>query len=271
MRDLPMPPSGSCPTTLYAYLTRIVKDLNLALAETDRAAPSIRTAAAAGKPEIKTLSAVKGMIVKSADTVRQELEALETRLHGEYTAQSVFGTFEESVDARLRAEAGLLEQQVDYAAAITERVATLDGAVGSLTGALPQVRQRAEDAGAQASAASDALRRYAVETAGYIRQGMIGWREDGVTPQIGVAIGQELRVTGETVTGADGREYEVLDRRCNMSVWTPERLSFYIDGAEAAYFSNQTLFVTNVRVSGTLSVGSYRITASPGLALRWSD
>lgn len=269
MRDLPLPPESV--GAAYSYLTRIVRDLNLALAETAQAVPVKQSGSAKlTEPEAKRLGAVKSMIVKTADTVRREMDALETRLHGEYTAQSVFGTFEESVDARLRAEAGILEQQVDYSAALTERMQSVDASLSALGEALPQVRQTAESAGSQSAAVGEALRRYTAETSGFIRQGMIGYREDGVTPQIGVAIGQELRVTGETVTGADGREYEVLDRRCNMSVWTPERLSFYIDGTEAAYFSNSTLYVTDIRVGGTLTLGSWQITTAPGLTVRWA-
>ena len=109
---------------------------------------------------------------------------------------------------------------------------------------------------------------YTVEVQGYIRQGIIGY--DGAAPVIGIAIGRDLRVTGAQET-VDGKTYNVIDTSSNMSVWTPERLAFYINGTEAAYFSNGALYAGTVIVQQKLVVGQnkWQIDHASGLTIKW--
>ena len=172
--------------------------------------------------------------------MRAEQAALELRLQSTYVALSDFGDYQEEIDTRLSATAARIEQALSYYAELSD----------SLHGV------------------SEDFDAYRVDVQGYIRQGVIGY--DGAVPIIGIAMGRDLRVTGAKET-VDGTEYEVIDTSSNMSIWTPDKLSFYINGAEAAYFSNGALYVGTVIVKEKLVLGQdkWQITHDDGFTVRW--
>lgn len=102
--------------------------------------------------------------------------------------------------------------------------------------------------------------KYISTTNGYIRQGVV--RYDGITPIIGIAIGQDIAVTGVKVT-VNGVEYDTIDTSHNMSVLTEDKLSFYVSGNEVAYFANDSLHINRI------SVGDWMIEIRNGLSIRW--
>ena len=249
LNTLPMPPGGIDRAT-YDYLYRVTEQLNLALANlgAENFAPesAARTIlkgdlSEGQRQEMQSaLASLKSLIIKTADAVQAEMQVLETSLESKYVAVSDFGTYQEDIAARLTATAESIEQAISYYAALSD-------ALGGV---------------------SDEFNAYTVEVAGYIRQGIIGY--DGAAPVIGIAIGRDLRVTGAQET-VDGKTYNVIDTSSNMSVWTPERLAFYINGTEAAYFSNGALYAGTVIVQQKLVVGQnkWQIDHASGLTIKW--
>ncbi len=183
---------------------------------------------------------LKSLIFHSADVVKQEVERLETELRSSYVASSEFGTYQEDISQKITAMDGQISQSITDVVTMTDALGTV----------------------------SEAFDAYRIETQGYIRQGVIGYA-DGV-PVIGIAIGQDIEVTGATET-VDEVEYEVIDLSSNLSVWTPEKLSFYINGAETAYFSNGALYVGNVIVTGKLCLGAnnWELSYQNGFAIKY--
>ena len=246
---LPMPPSGIEART-YSYLFQTAQALNLALSRLDESNFSedstARQILAGGqtaeqrKETEQGLGRLRTLIIKTADAVRAEQAALELRLQSTYVALSDFGDYQEEIDTRLTATAARIEQALSYYAELSD----------SLHGV------------------SEDFDAYRVDVQGYIRQGVIGY--DGAVPIIGIAMGRDLRVTGAKET-VDGTEYEVIDTSSNMSIWTPDKLSFYINGAEAAYFSNGALYVGTVIVKEKLVLGQdkWQITHDDGFTVRW--
>ena len=246
---LPMPPGGIDRAT-YDYLYRVTEQLNLALANLgaenfapESAARQVLSGGMSGEQKEtleRALGNLKSLIIKTADAVQAEMQVLETSLESRYVAVSDFGTYQEDIAAQLTATAEKIEQAISYYAEM-------------------------EDALHGVSEEFDA---YTVEVAGYIRQGIIGY--DGAAPVIGIAIGRDLRVTGAQET-VDGKVYNVIDTSSNMSVWTPERLAFYINGTEAAYFSNGALYAGTVIVQQKLVVGQnkWQIDHASGLTIKW--
>lgn len=232
----------------YAYLFELVSALDLSLRNLDernfREGSSARATAEGGMTaeQKKTmdagLSALRSQIIKTAKIVRKEMDVLETQLRSEYLAVSDFGTYRESVEGQITAIAGSIEQLISYTSEISDDL----GGMG------------------------EAFDRYRIETAGYIKQGIIGY--DGAVPVIGIAIGQDIRLTGQTER-VDGKDYDVIDKSSNMSIWTPEKLAFYINGAETAYFSNGALNTANVTVSGRMTLGGWELSHGNGLTVRW--
>lgn len=247
--SLPMPPGGIEART-YSYLFQTAQALNLALSRLDESNFSedstARQILAGGqtaeqkKETAQGLGRLRTLIIKTADAVRAEQAALELRLQSTYVALSDFGDYQEEIDTRLSATAARIEQALSYYAELSD----------SLHGV------------------SEDFDAYRVDVQGYIRQGVIGY--DGAVPIIGIAMGRDLRVTGAKET-VDGTEYEVIDTSSNMSIWTPDKLSFYINGAEAAYFSNGALYVGTVVVKEKLVLGQdkWQITHDDGFTVRW--
>lgn len=249
LNTLPMPPGGIDRAT-YDYLYRVTEQLNLALSNlsaenfaSDSPARQVLSGGMSGEQKEtleRGLGNLKSLIIKTADAVQAEQAALELRLQSTYVALSDFGDYQEEIDTRLTATAARIEQALSYYAELSD----------SLHGV------------------SEDFEAYRVDVQGYIRQGVIGY--DGAVPIIGIAMGRDLRVTGAKET-VDGTEYEVIDTSSNMSIWTPDKLSFYINGAEAAYFSNGALYVGTVIVKEKLVLGQdkWQITHDDGFTVRW--
>lgn len=249
LNTLPMPPGGIDRAT-YDYLYRVTEQLNLALSNLD--AGNFRTGSTAQQvlsggmsgEQKKTLESglgnLKSLIIKTADIVRHEMDVLEVSLSSKYVAQSDFGTYQEDIAKQLTATAERIDQEISYHAALSD-------ALGGV---------------------SDEFDAYTVEVQGYIRQGIIGY-EDAV-PVIGIAIGRDLSVTGSKET-VDGKVYDVIDTKHDMSIWTTTKLAFYLNGAEAAYFTNGALYVGTVIVEDKLVLGQkkWQIDHGNGLSIKW--
>lgn len=214
------------------YLFRLVDQLNGSLNNLTDENFSESVAAALGgatKEEItQTQSELKSLIVKNANEVYQTIDVLTRTLKSEYVAISDFGTFRETMENTITETAAGLEQQINTQ--------------------------------------SEIVNNYMTTTNGYIRQGVVGY--EGLTPVIGIAIGQDIRVTGakETVGGV---EYETIDTTQNMSVWTTKKLSFYVNGSEVAYFANDSLYVTGIH-TGSVTFTNWVVDSGNGLSFRWT-
>ena len=246
--NFPAPPTG-IDRKVYDYLFRVREQLNVALSNlsaenfSEGAAKTMLSGglSEAQQQETETgLGRLRTLIIKTADAVRAEQAALELRLQSTYVALSDFGDYQEEIDTRLTATAASIEQALSYYAELSD----------SLHGV------------------SEDFAAYRIDVQGYIRQGIIGY--DGAVPIIGIAMGRDLQVTGAVET-VNGQEYEVIDTSSNMSIWTPDKLSFYINGAEAAYFSNGALYVGTVIIKERMMIGQgkWEITHDDGLVVRW--
>lgn len=249
LNTLPMPPGGIDRAT-YDYLYRVTEQLNLALgnlgAENFAADSTARQVLSGGmsgeqkKTLMDGLGNLKSLIIKTADVVQAEMDVLKVSLESKYVAVSDYGTYQENIESQLTATAASIEQAISYHAELRD-------ALGGV---------------------SDEFEDYTVEVQGYIRQGIIGY--DGAVPVIGIAIGRDLTVTGSKET-VNGKTYDVIDTSSNMSIWTPDKLAFYINGAEAAYFSNGALYVGTVIVQTKLVIGKkkWQIDHANGLSIKW--
>ena len=101
---------------------------------------------------------------------------------------------------------------------------------------------------------------YRLDTEGYIRTGIVYY--DGPSPVYGVAVGQNL-----TTTQIDGRQ--VVEQNNFRAVFTAQKLSFWQDSTEIAYVSNNRLYITNITVLDSITVGPWRMDSGSGLAFKW--
>ena len=241
MMNLMMPPApaGDLAEQVrgqYAYLFQLAQQLNLALEGTEQAAAEAR------KSERKTTAAemaegyerLKSLIVKTADTVSARMDKLRTELSGEYMAISDFGTYVERLNAILEADPTALTQYYQY---FSELRSDVDAVSADFTA-------------------------WRTATEGTIRTGIVDYK-DGV-PVYGLAVGQKLETSIDTATGDT-----VIEKKNFRAIYAANRLSFWEDGVEVAYVSNNQLYITNVVALATLTVGRWSVSGTNGLAFQW--
>lgn len=242
---MPGAPAGTVQQQIrqqYTYLFQLAQSLNRALEQIEGGQTArAQTAEKSGAPDEKTgqtAAGLKSLIVKTANTVSRELEQMKSELRGEYVAVSDFGTYLERTSQEIEEDPTKITRYFKFAADIQADV---------------------DKVGADFSA-------YKTDVQGYIRQGIVGY--DGVTPIIGIAIGQDIRTTQTGVETEQG-VFDVIDKRSNMSVWTTEKLSFYIGGQEAAYFSNGKLTVAQIAADRLTGAGKWDVSFTGGVKFKW--
>ena len=240
---------------MRSYLYQMVEQLNWSLSALDSGGTASLPVQTASLP-VKTvgqaapatsdetdqrMANLRDLIIKSAESVQTELDTMDGRfesLSGTYVARSDFGTYREDINQRITANSTKIEQQFAFASEIqanTNRV-EVDFAA------------------------------YKTDVEGYIRQGIVGY--DGTIPIIGIAIGQDIRTT-RTGVETDRGVFDEIDKSSNMSVWTTEKLSFYIGGQEAAYFSNGKLTVAQIATDRIAGAGKWDVSFTNGVKFKW--
>ena len=159
-------------------------------------------------------------------------------LSSTYVARSDFGTYREDINQRITTNSTKIEQQFAFAAEIQANTNRVEADFAA----------------------------YKTDVEGYIRQGIVGY--DGTIPIIGIAIGQDIRTTGTSVETEQG-VFDEIDKRSNMAVWTTEKLSFYIGGQEAAYFSNGKLTVSQIATDRITGSGKWDVSFTSGVKYKW--
>lgn len=233
------PPPGMSTQELFDYLYKMSEYLNIALNSpngettyTEAADMQYAGTKKDQKARQKEAEALKSLIIKTANTVRSEMDRLQLSLQGEYEALSEdYGSF--------RAETR------------TEIEATARG--------LTQVIQTTEELESFRENQSD-FNRYTAQTSHYIKSGILFY--DNGEPTVGIAVGENLLT--ETVDGN-----EVLKREGFHSIFTADRLGFWHGETEVAYVSDKKLYIASAEILGGLTVGNWDIRADHGLAFKW--
>lgn len=242
------PPKGA---DLYSWMFRLAQDLNLAFTSIDEqnmtpeaaAVVSAGGAAQAAREEAeKTATALKGLIIKTATEVRHEMDLIVQELQSEYVAASEFGEYKQIVNTAIATSATDITQSIMSSDTITGMQESING-----------------------------FNAYRVNVEGFIKQGIVGYKSDGVTPLVGIAIGQGVETTGQKGQDEDGNEWDIIDTTSSMAIYTSEGLEFYVNGTRAAYLSNRRLYITDASIAGNLDQGSWKWeqSAGTGLTLRY--
>ena len=94
------------------------------------------------------------------------------------------------------------------------------------------------------------------EVSARIKSGVLYYDDNGL-PVYGLEIGQTNEIDGVKTFNKYAR-------------FTSDRLSFYDQNdTEVAYISDYKLYITNVQISGTLTLGGYDVDTSNGVAFKW--
>ena len=238
---MPPAPTGTLSQQVqkqYAYLFQLAQMLNRAAEQAAQQPQTQTVQKTVQAAQAQTAAELKSLIVKSADAVRKEMDRLETELKGSYVAVSDFGTYLERISQEIEADPTGLSRYFKFASDIQADV---------------------DKVGTDFSA-------YKTDVEGYIRQGIVGY--DGTVPILGIAIGQNLQ-TARTGVETEQGVFDEIDKSSNMSVWTTEKLSFYIGGQEAAYFSNGKLTVAQIATDRIAGAGKWDVSFTNGVKFKW--
>lgn len=239
----PPAPAGSEKQQLqamFSYLYRMNENLNVALNNLSGAnfAQEMRERIerATGSTEQKDAlqgqyDALKSLVIKTADIVRQEMTMIVTQLDGKYLAISEFGQYQENMEATIRATAEGIIQEYGF-------------------------ESKLDDLSNSASEFDE----YKVKTDQYIKTGLLYY--EGSVPRYGVAVGENL-----TTVEVDGEQ--ILERNNLCATFTSDRLSFWMGGVEVAYVSNNKLYIANVEITGQMIMGNWRLSFENGFQIQW--
>lgn len=235
--------------SIRSYLFAMHQQLNRALNNLDETnfteGGAARTVVAGGMGEgtaaavKEQTSALRSLIVKNANYVKAEIDAIETELRSNYVAVSDYGQFSQDITTRLNTTAERADAAYDYTASV-------------------------EDAVGNVAAEFDS---YVVKTSGHITSGIVGYEEDGVTPIFGVAVGQDI-TTKKVVIG--GVEQEEILPNNFLSIFTAKKLSFRQNDAEVAYLSNEKLYITTAHIMRKIEMADkWSIDTAKGFTIKW--
>lgn len=218
----------------YSYLFQMHRLLDTALEAAPQAVTQAHTAAGqAAANAAKEAESLRVLILQNATLVRKEMQRLETELQGSYVAVSDFGTCLQELNARLVADPEAVTQYYGFLSSIEANVDRVE----------------------------TEFQNYLVQTEGYIRTGVVSW-QDGL-PIYGVAVGQGL-----VTTEIDGKT--VVSSQQFRSTFTARRLSFWQGDVEVAYLSENRLYIKDLTLLGSLTLGnSWAITHTGGFTVKW--
>lgn len=205
------------------YIYRLTEQLNFSVnsAENERNAFRIETSSSAGAAEeerkmSEAYSAVKSMIVKSADFIKSVSDEISVRLEGEYLAKSEFGKFEEKTSADISANSTALTQLYSYTSNIRSDYADFD-----------------------------------VENKSYIKTGLL--YENGSQPVYGVGVGLLRTQTNTNGTLVIDRENLATTFTADrISFWGNDTELAYITPTHV-YFPQGTLTAYGATITGNIT------------------
>lgn len=229
--NLPLPPNTTDIGVLTGYLYSISEQLNIALNQLDNGISGTTTQA-----ETKAVTAAKEAATGAVDNLRS-LIIKSADIVRSYTDERV---------SSLSGEYLALSDFGTYRENTKQTITENSTSITRLFESVSAVQGTATDA--------DNLSK---EISGYIKQGLIPI--DGVE-RIGIAIAERVEVD------EDGR----INTSNNMCVITTDRLSFWLNGNEVAYFSSSELHVKDIAVNSNITFyGNWEMSSANGLTLKW--
>ena len=207
---------------LYRYLNAMSEKLNTALMSIsiEQMEPEVAQTirTAGGEAVEKNYTSLKTMIIKTAEIVRHEMDEITTTLRDEYVALSEqFGTYESSLQNTITATAQGVVENFHY----EERISGLEEDAEGLTNKLDS----------------------------YIFMGIIG-HDAQDNPITGIAI-------GDGVTSYDQQGNAQINDNRKMATFTANRLTFYQNGIETAWFGDSKFYIAQGELTQGLKIGNH--------------
>ncbi len=222
---------------VHSYLYQVVEQLNWALnnidstSNADTKVASNETTAQEDTP-LNTFNGIKGLIIKSADIVNAYYEEIDNLL---------------KLSGEYVAEASFPEGSATF---VQNTNNTLSATSESISQFYTNMQEILSDI--------EAINKQLIDVTAYIKSGFLYEDDDG-TPIYGVEVGQTTEKNGEKVFNQYAR-------------FIANKLSFYdSNGYEAAYISDKKLFIDNVEINISFTMGGFVDTVQPdqSIVTKW--
>lgn len=213
---------------VHSYLYQVVEQLNWALNNINTADDSANTsvnASANSDPEtsqeetsLNTFNGIKGLIIKSADIVNAYYEEIDNLL---------------KLSGEYVAEASFPEGSATFVQNTTNTLKATSDSLVQYYDNMQKVLSEIES-----------LNNQLIDVSAYIKSGLLDYEDDG-TPIYGLEIGQKTEKNGVETFNQYAR-------------FIANRLSFFdSNGYEAAYISDKKLFIDNVEINISFTMGGF--------------
>ena len=217
---------------MKSFLHQTVEQLNWAF-------KNIETTGTGSPGAVQQVRDVQGTDVSDPATNFNSIKSLIIK------SADIINAYYEKINARLE---GLYVAQSDFGEYVEKTSADIEATSTGIT----QLYESMEIINHTLDGLYDSM----VTANAYLKTGLLFYADNG-SPVYGLEIGQTNSIDGQ----------QTFDK---FARFTADRLSFYDrNDTEVAYISDYKLFITNAEVTGTLTIGRYKIDTTDGLAFVW--
>lgn len=223
---------------VHSYLYQVVEQLNWALNNISTSSDNANVEVKVNSPtaqedeSLDTFNSVKGLIIKSADIVKAYYEEIDNLL---------------KLSGEYVAEASFPEGSAKFVQNTTTTLSANSEAITQFYTNMQKIFDNIES-----------LNKQLIDVSAYIKSGLLYYDDEGV-PVFGVEVGQETEKNGEKVFNQYAR-------------FVANKLSFYdSNGYEAAYISDKKLFIDNVEINFSFTMGGFidTVQSNKSIVTKW--
>ena len=243
---------------MKTYLFQLAQELQFALGSVEKQILTVQDTAANAEREVSRVSesqtpkaqfsALKALIIKSADIVDAYYEEINRRLSGQYLAISDFGTYRQETEQVITENSQGITRVFSDVQTISTSLGQAQSDIHGISDSLGQAQSDIQAMDASLGKAQDLIaevREAVIQVNAWIKTGKLG-EDDNSLPIYGVEIGQQ--------TEADG--LVVFQKFARLMA---NRLSFFDqNGNEVSFIGDETMHITKAEIS-SLAAGDASI------------
>ena len=240
---------------MKTYLFQLAQELQFALGSVEKQILTVQDTAANADREVSRISesqtpkaqfsALKALIIKSADIVEAYYEEINRRLSGQYLAISDFGTYRQETEQVITENSQGITRVFSDVQTISTSLGQAQSDIHGISDSLGQAQSDIQAMDASLGKAQDLIaevREAVIQVNAWIKTGKLAEDENSV-PIYGVEIGQQTEKNGLVVFQKFAR-------------LMADRLSFFDqNGVEVSFIGDETMHITRAEIS-SLTAGN---------------
>ena len=234
---------------MKTYLFQLAQELQFALGSVEKQILTVQDTAANAEREVSRVSesqtpkaqfsALKALIIKSADIVDAYYEEINRRLSGQYLAISDFGTYRQETEQVITENSQGITRVFSDVQTISTSLGQAQSDIHGISDSLGQAQSDIQAMDASLGKAQDLIaevREAVIQVNAWIKTGKLAEDENSV-PIYGVEIGQQTEKNGLVVFQKFAR-------------LLADRLSFFDqNGNEVSFIGDETMHITKAEIS----------------------